>query len=106
MLPEEKTKEEKGSLKALSKSKETQSLEGSLERMVEVRTKSSRSLDPVMELRRTVSRRLDNRGRIADPGFKNAGIARSLFRRLMFSELLDRRLSQHHQLNPELEPLT
>lgn len=67
-------KEEKGSLKALSKSKEAQSLEEGLERMVEVRTKSSRSLNPATELRRTASRKLDNRERIADPRFKNAGI--------------------------------
>ena len=72
-LQEEKTKEEKGSLKALSESKEAQSLEEGLKRVVEVRTKSSRSLDPGMELRRTVSRKLDNRERIADPRCKNAG---------------------------------
>ncbi|KAL8120809.1 hypothetical protein AgCh_017842 [Apium graveolens] len=67
-------KEGKGNLKARSKSKEARSLEESLEGMVEVSTKCFRSLNPVTELRRTVSRKQDNRGRITDLRFKSARI--------------------------------
>ena len=67
-------KEGKGNLKARHKSKEARSLEESLEGMVEVSTKSFKSLNPVTELRRTVSRKQDNRGMITDLRFKSARI--------------------------------